>query len=358
VCRISTTDGISGIGESRGSDLGTLCEIVTDAIMPLLVGECVVDIEETWQRLRQAILGPDVLRPAKWTRRAVLGAIGMVDQALWDIYAKSRNMPMAVAIGGERRAVPAYLSDVFYEPEIPFEQLLDEAEANMERGGYNALKVRIGCGVADSVDRVSGVRERFGDSVALMVDANQAWELTTAVRAAQSLDGLGLSWLEEPIKPHGGAYRPHDGHDANGDTGALADSSSIPIAIGENHVTCGECVDAVQRGHVGYMQFDAIKNGGVTEFLRVAEVCRRHSVPLAPHHVPHFHVSLASGVAGAEWVETFDNPLQHPAWPDLFDGFPEVINGTMTPPDAPGWGMDVNEDFLTRYGNLVNWRVR
>ena len=104
------------------------------------------------------------------------------------------------------------------------------------------------------------------------------------------------------------------------------------------------------------MQFDAIKNGGVTEFLKVAALCEAHSVPLAPHHVPHFHVQLAAAMPNGFIVEVFANAKQHVAWPDLFPGYPEVRDGKMYVPDGPGWGMEINDDLIGRHGTRVCWR--
>lgn len=356
VCRVTTTDGVEGIGEARGSDLSVICQIVDEVLRPLLLGLDESEVEALWSRMHHALLGPGVLRPARWTYRAVLAAIGMVDQALWDIRARRAGAPVCVALGGARRAVPAYLSEGFYIEGQSREEMVDEAQAGLERLGFRALKVRIGRGIRDSVARIRCLRERLGEALVLMADANQAWDLTTALAALRRLDQYNLTWLEEPIKPHGGTYRLHDGHDANADTGCLAGRTRTPIATGENHVDYEECRDVVERGGAKYMQFDAIKNGGVTEWTRVARLCAEHAVAMAPHHVPHFHVHLASAVEHGAWVECFDYEKQHPAWPDLFPGFPPVVDGTMTPPDAPGWGMTISDEFLAKHGTLVRWR--
>jgi len=356
VCRVTTGDGVEGIGEARGSDLTIICEIVDQALRPIVLGMDESGIDDVWEGMHGALLGPEVLRPARWTHRAVLAAIGMLDQALWDIRAHRAGVQLCVTLGGRGRAVPAYLSEGFYIEGQTLDEMVDEAQAGLERFGYRALKVRIGRGVLDSIDRIRRIRKRLGDDLVLMADANQAWDLTTALSVARRLEPYNLTWLEEPIKPHGGTYREHDGHDPNGDTAALASRTTIPIAIGENHVDSEECRDILGRAKIGYMQFDAIKNGGVTEWLRVARLCAEHGVAMAPHHVPHFHVQLAAAVDHGRWVECFDYAKQHPAWPDLFPGFPPVVNGTMTPPDAPGWGMSINEKLLAKRGNLVRWR--
>lgn len=103
------------------------------------------------------------------------------------------------------------------------------------------------------------------------------------------------------------------------------------------------------------MQFDATKNGGVTEFMKVASLCQAYGIPMAPHHVPHFHVQLVAAVPNGLILEAFDNAKQHVAWPDLFQGFPEVKDGHISVPDKPGWGMEINDELIERHGVKVNW---
>lgn len=358
LCRVRTDDGVEGIGTATGRHPETICSIVDTALTPKLVGEHEEPIEQIWDDLRLSLLGPEVLRPAQWSRRAVLAAIGLVDQALWDIRAKRLGVPMYQVIGGMQRPVRAYLSDVFFENGTSIDEVLNYAEKTVEQFGYRAIKIRIGRGVDDSVERVRRTRERFGDKFGIAADANQAWELTTAVRVAEALELYNLLWLEEPIKPHAGAYRAHAGHDANRDTGVLAGHTSVPIAVGENHVSFTEIADLVERAAIGYMQFDATLNGGVTEWLRVANLCQRFDISMAPHCAPHIHAHLASAVPHGEWVESYNCERNHPAWPHLFEGSPPVVDGMITPSDAPGWGFSINETFLLKHGTLTSWRTR
>ena len=136
----------------------------------------------------------------------------------------------------------------------------------------------------------------------------------------------------------------------------LAGATTIPIASGENHTTLAACRDLIDKGRVRYMQFDCIKNGGLTEFQKVAAYAEARGVALAPHHVPHFHVQVAAAQPHTAWVEAFDNAKQHVAWLHLFPGYPEVRDGHMECHDRPGWGFDVDEAFLRANGTLVRWR--
>ncbi len=355
VCRITTTDGVWGIGETRGSPLSDTARLLAEALAPMLLGEHAMETEYLWQKMHAALF-PREVAVRGWDHlpqaRTRLSAIAAVDLALWVIKARAAGLSVCRLLGGHPHAVPAYLSEGFYIEGQSVSEMAEEAAAALAAGGYRALKIRIGRDPEDDRARVRAVREAVGPDVALMVDVNQAWDLEKARRTLPLLEGFDLYWLEEPVRVRRGGEPDPDAL-----CGEVAALTRIPIAAGENHTTLGECRSLVERGGIRFMQFDAIKNGGVTEFLKVAALCQAHDIPMAPHHVPHFHVHLAAAVPHGAWVETFENAKQHVAWPHLFDGFPVVRAGHMAPPEGGGWGMAVNEDFLSRHGVKVRWRA-
>jgi L-alanine-DL-glutamate epimerase-like enolase superfamily enzyme len=360
VCRITTSDGARGIGEARGAPLPVMAEIVDQGLRPLLVGEDAAATQYLWSKVEEALFGDDhPTRPAAWQRRALLGAMAAVDLALWDVKARAAGLSVCRLLGGRPHPVPAYISSGFYVEGQSIPAMAEEALAELTARGFRATKIRVGRGTPDdSAARVRAVREAVGPEVKLMVDANQAWDTGEAIAHAHAMEPYDLTWLEEPLPSPG---RPHretkEVKDWDAETGRVAAHSAIPLASGENHVTLEECRDLVDKGHVRYMQFDAIKNGGVTEFVKIASYCEATGVLLAPHHVPHFHVQLAAAYPHASWVEVFDSAKQHVAWPDLFLGYPEVRDGQMECHERPGWGMDVNDGFLRERGTLVRWRT-
>ena len=161
-------------------------------------------------------------------------------------------------------------------------------------------------------------------------------------------------WLEEPLPPPD-YLRPGKNDDWHAKYAVLAAATSIPLAAGENHVTLQECADAITRGGISVMQFDAVKHGGVSEFLRVAALCEAFGVDMSPHHCAHFHAQLAAAIPNLGWVECYDNSRQQPSWPGLFDGFPEVRDGHVQLEERPGWGMTINEKVLKEHGTLIRW---
>lgn len=352
VCRVTTHDGVRGIGESRGAPLDQICAVIDTVFKPLLLNQNPVETEYLWQKMYQSLLGSE--SPSHhWTRRTVLAAIAAVDLALWDIKGKQARLSVCQLLGGRPRPMPAYLSEGFYIEGQTLDEMVQEAAEAMKTGGYHALKIRIGRGTPeDSEMRVKAIRDGLGNAIDLMADVNQAWGVPTAIETCQRLEPYHLFWLEEPISVR---RTP----DCNPDRacGEIARATRIPLASGENYIDLVECRSLVEHGGIHYMQFDAVKNGGVTEFLKVAAFCQAHHIPMAPHHAPHFHVQLAAAVPNGFIVETFDNAKQHVAWPDLFPGFPEVKAGHMPVPDKPGWGMDIHDALIDRHGVKVHWKT-
>lgn len=352
VCRITTDDGIHGIGESRGGPLDEMCEIIDTVLKPLLLKENPVETEYLWQKMYQSLLGEEAKNPKNWARRTILGAIGAVDLALWDIKGKMTSMSICQLLGGHPRPMPAYLSEGFYIEGQTMDEMVQEAADAMEAGGYSSLKIRIGRGrPEDSEARVKAIRDGLGEDIDLMADVNQAWDVKGSIEACKRLEDYNLFWLEEPIP----VLRTPE-YDPDKSCGEIADATSIPIASGENHIDLAECHSLTEYGGISYMQFDAIKNGGITEYLKVASVCQAHGIPMTPHHVAHFHIQLAAAVPNGLILETFDNAKQHIAWPDLFPGFPEVEDGHIKVPDRPGWGMEINDELIEKHGVKVHWR--
>jgi L-alanine-DL-glutamate epimerase-like enolase superfamily enzyme len=359
VCRISTADGIRGIGEARGAPLPVMAEIIDQGLRERLLGEDAAATQYLWTRVEDALFGDGPSRPASWERRALLGAMAAVDLALWDVKAKAVGLSICRLLGGKPHPVPAYISSGFYVDGQSLEAMAEETVQELRARGFTATKIRVGRGSPEaSAARVRAVREAVGPDVKLMVDANQAWDTGEAIAHARAMEPYDVTWLEEPLPSPG---RPHrrsrEVKDWDAETGRVAAHTTIPIASGENHVTLEECRDLIDKGRVRYLQFDCVKNGGGTEYCKVAAYAEAKGVLLAPHHVPHFHVQLAAAFPHACWVEVFDNAKQHPAWPDLFPGYPEVRDGHMECPDRPGWGLDVNDGLLRRYGTLVRWRT-
>ncbi len=353
--RVHTDDGIVGIGEAHGAGMGFpgiyretndgaieaagASKLVVEVLKPLLVGEDPLDNERLWEKMFR--LNHQVgWTSAGWGRPQVLTGIAGVDIALWDIKGKAANLPVYKLLGGARNTVPCYVTGGYYQDGKTVSDLVHECETYADMG-YRAIKLKIGhVSVEEDVERVRAVRDSLGPDMDLMLDVNEGYDVPTAIRAARLLEPYDIRWLEEPVH----------WYDRIEGLGKVADSTTIPIASGENAQHRWDARDLINRGGVKVMQFDCTRNSGITECLKIAGMCAMNNVRLAPHHDPQVHGHLVAGVEVGEIVETFPTADRDPIWEELFTVRPEIRNSEMTLLDRPGWGIELDEDALRARG--------
>ena len=353
--RVYTDDGIIGIGEAHGAGMGFpgiyretadgaieaagASKLVVEVLKPLLTGEDPLDNERLWEKMFR--LNHQIgWASAGWGRPQVLTAIAGVDIALWDIKGKAANLPVYKLLGGARNTVPCYVTGGYYQDGKTVSDLVHECETYADMG-YRAIKLKIGhVSVEEDVERVRAVRESLGPDMDLMLDVNEGYDVPTAIRAARLLEPYDIRWLEEPVH----------WYDRIEGLGKVAESTTIPIASGENAQHRWDARDLINRGGVKVMQFDCTRNSGITECLKIAGMCAMNNVRLAPHHDPQVHGHLVAGLDVGEIVETFPTADRDPIWEELFTVRPEIRNSEMTLLDRPGWGIELDEGALRARG--------
>ena len=163
---------------------------------------------------------------------------------------------------------------------------------------------------------------------------------TPAIAAAKSFEPLNIRWLEEPVHwyDHVEGLRQ------------VAESTTIPIASGEQALHRWDARDLVMRSGIDIMQFDCTRSAGITEGLKIAGMCAAQNVGLALHHDPQIHGHIVAAMPNGEILETFPDASRDPIWAELFTVRPEITNSRMELPDLPGWGLELNEDTLEKRG--------
>ena len=181
-------------------------------------------------------------------------------------------------------------------------------------------------------------REALGPH-ALMLDANCAYDIETATAAIRAFEPFDPFWFEEPLQ----------WFDSTRGLGRLATRTTVPIASGESELTSWACRDLIDLGGVRYLQFDSTKRGGITEYLRISAHCHLNGVWLAPHHDPQVHGHLVAASKNGFGVETFTRSDRDPIWENLFTKRPEIRNGMLYLTEEPGFGVDINWDYVKRF---------
>lgn len=258
---------------------------------------------------------------------------GAVDQALWDIAARRQGVPLWKLLGGQPR-VRVYASGI--GPDHVVETALAK-----HAEGFRAFKLKVGFGTQRDVANLAAIREALGDDATIMCDANQAWTPADAAARIAELALYRPLWIEEPI--------PADcSHEA---WRALAVSSAVPLAAGENLRGQEAFEEAIDAGYLRFVQPDVGKWGGVSGGIAVARNAVTRNIAYCPHWLAggvglaaSMHALAGSGSTGG-YAEVDANP--NPLREDVFR-FP-IVDGWVTISDAPGLGFEPELSELAKY---------
>ncbi|MCU1474766.1 mandelate racemase/muconate lactonizing enzyme family protein [Amnibacterium sp.] len=276
---------------------------------------------------------PGPLWQAAWEHLHEAGGAGIttialagLDLALWDLAGRRADRPVADLLGRRAPGQPVYGSGVNLH--YSQEELIEQAWRWTARG-LTAAKIKVGRpDLAEDVDRVAAVREVLGPDRALMVDANQRWDLRRAIAAAEALRPFGLTWLEEPLRA-----------DDTAGYVALRCEAGIPIAQGENAHTIHRFRDLIDAGAVDVVQPNIVRVGGITPFLAIAALADQRGVEVAPHLLPELSAQLAVTRDRPTWVEDVEgarfDELDVLAAPTGL----RVAHGLAVPGSRPGLGI-------------------
>ncbi len=319
VARIVSENGHSGLGFSYSLRTGGAGQYAhAREIAPALLGEDPADIARLWNKL--VWLGASVGRSG-----LALQSIAAFDTALWDLKARRAGLPLSKLLGSYRDSVPCYNTSGGYL-QAPIGEVLESADRSRSRG-IGGVKIKVGQpDFSLDLSRVRALRAHLGDSVPIMVDANQQWDRPTALKVGLILEEMNLEWIEEPL----------DAYDAEGHA-ALAARLATPIGSGEMLTSVAEHSRLVDLKAVDILMPDAPRVGGITPFLKVAALAEHSLLKIAPHFVMEIHIHLAAAFREETWVEHFE-------WLEpLFDERLEIVAGRMIVPKRPGLGLTLSE---------------
>ena len=320
--QIATRQGHNGIGFSYSKRAGGpgLYEHAKE-LAPALLGEDPNDIARLWDKLCWA--GASVGRSGLATQ-----AIAAFDIALWDCKAKRAGLPLAKLLGAHRDSVQVYnTSGGFLNTAI--EEVLGNVEAAISRG-IGGIKIKVG--QPDpmlDLARVRAVHECIDGRVAMMIDANQQWDRSTAQRFGKLVEPLNLTWIEEPL----------DTYDAEGHA-ALAAMLDTPIASGEMLTSPAEHWELIRQRSVDFIQPDAPRVGGITPMLKIMALAEHARLRMAPHFAMEIHLHLSAAYPHGPWVEHFE-------WLEpMFNERLHIEGGRMHVPNRSGLGFSLSEQAL------------
>ncbi|HEV2009121.1 MAG TPA: mandelate racemase/muconate lactonizing enzyme family protein [Burkholderiales bacterium] len=336
IVKVTTAGGLVGYGESHhGRAPGAVAHLVNTTLRQLVLGKSAADTVGVWDAIYVKQLASHGMGAG--TCLAMSG----IDLALWDIRGKAVGWPLYKLLGGSRKSIPAYAGGVSLGYQDPV-ALVNEARPHIE-AGYKAVKLRVGDTPNRDIKRIAAVRKAFGDELVILTDANIGYSLEDARQALPAMEELNVGWLEEPFPPHD--YRSYE---------LAAGFSRVPLAAGENHYTRFEFNRVIEDGAITILQPDLSKTGGITEALRIAAMASAYKLKTNPHS----SMTGLNMAASIHFLAAIDNGgyfegdvSRNNHFRDKLTSTPYTVgsDGCVLPLDAPGIGVEVDEDFLAAH---------
>ncbi len=265
-------------------------------------------------------------------------AVGALDMALWDLFAKSEQKPLYALLadrfssGRCNREVKVYAAGGYYYPQGSVDDLKTEMRRYIDMG-FREVKMKIGgASLEEDLNRIEVVLSLVREGERLSVDSNARFDTEVAIEYSEAIAPYGLRWYEEPV--------------AVLDFAALSEvrsASSTPIATGENLFSCEDAQNLIRYGGLDpdadYLQMDPALSYGLVEYLRTLDMLAQNGWSPArciPHGGHQFGLHLAAGLG----------LMGNEAYPGVFEPFgrfaPEMTleDGVVTLTDAPGIGFE------------------
>ena len=314
---VETDSGLRGIGVGGGGQAAL--HIVASVLREVLVGADPRDVEQLWEAMYRAT--------APFGRKGLaVMALSGLDLALWDLLGKAEGKPIYELLGGLRHErMPAYAT-------LGGAVVGDEVEQ-----GYHQIKLSLPAvrqGPDEIVALVRAARAKIGPDIALYADAGMRWDLPTALQLAEALAPYELGWLEEPLLADDLAgYR------------LLMERSPIPIAGGEHEYTTWGFSELLEKRAHAVWQPDVCWCGGLTQLRKIVALGQTNGIWVVPHR--------GSEVWGLHAIAALaDRPLAERGrpWMTWLRGQPPIVDGWISPPRRPGFGVSVDEALLARPG--------
>ncbi|HUS79935.1 MAG TPA: mandelate racemase/muconate lactonizing enzyme family protein [Armatimonadota bacterium] len=330
--RVSCDDGSAAWGEAWSREWPALTEAV-ELLATVPAGADPLDRGLLWERM------VDRLRLRAEPLPGGAAALSALDQALWDLAARSLGLPVYQLLGGRRLArLDTYATGLYLEaPDV----LAAKARQFLDRG-FRSIKMKVGADPEQDIAAVRAVKDAVGPQTRLMVDANQAWtDRDTALRMCIELSRYELFWIEEPMPPTDWS-----------DYVALRNAIDTPIAGGETLRNPGQFRAAFEVGALDVAMPDVRLCGGITGLLHIASLARWFGVQVSPHNWASPLGAVASSQAAVTLancnlteVEATETPLSR----ELIDPPLTFEDGFLILPEGPGFGVTINEDFVARH---------
>lgn len=322
---VKSKNGLSGWAESVASTqpfyheetVKTNWHMLSDILIPTL--------------FEASIEHPEDVPKAFEHIRGNFNAKAALDCAIWDLYARERNMSLAKALGGVKDQIEVGVSVGIQKSE---QELLQKIEGYLH-DGYKRIKVKIKPGW--DINIIQAIRQQFPD-IQLMADANCAYTLND-IEHLQQLDEFNLTMIEQPLD-----------HDDIIDHAKLQAQLQTPICLDESIHTAEDARKAIELGSCKIINLKIGRVGGLTESKKIHDLCEQNDIPLWCGGMLEAGVGRAHNIA----VTALPNftlpgdtaPSSHYWKEDIITPEVTMQDGCIVVPDSPGIGFEPDREKI------------
>lgn len=375
VCCLRTDSAITGVGLAftlgAGNDL--VCKAI-EYLAASLKGREIEELMAGFGNVYRTMADAPSLRWLGPHKGVIHLALAAVVNACYDLWAKTRGVPLwqllldltpvqlvntldlsyleevltqeqAIALLTDQHSSRAQRRGVLdtgykgYDTSVGWFNFSDEKIAENTRKaiaeGFNALKLKVGSDDPErDIRRARLIRDTAGPEATIMVDANQKWNLPQALNICKKLGDINPFWIEEPTHPD----------DVTGHQAIALAIAPFKVATGEHIPNKVIFKNFLQAGAMDFCQVDAVRVGGVSEFLTISLLARKMGVPVVPHvgdmgqihqHLVLFnHIGMGHEHLFLEHIPHLQPYFVHPA---------EITGGFYQVPQVPGSSSDLKD---------------
>lgn len=341
--KVTLEDGSSGWGQVSTYHSDITCQILHRQVAPWVINQDSTDLDE----LLDVVTEREHKFPGSYLRRALAG----LDTAIWDCRGKIAGKPVAELLGGSAGPIRAYASSM--KRDITPKDEAARLRSLRDERGFSAFKVRAGKEVGRNQDEWPGrteeiiptLREQLGPDVDLLIDANSCYTPAKAIEIGHLLEAHGYCHYEEPCP-----YWDFE------QTKEVTEALTIDVTGGEQDCDLPTWKRMIDDRVVNIVQPDVCYLGGLSRTLRVVEMAAAAGLAVTPHCanlslVTLFTMHLLRAIPNAgKYLEfSIEGDDYYPWQSDLFLNSPfEITDGNATVTEEPGWGVDINPDWLAR----------
>jgi len=349
--RLTTDTGAVGWGQTSTYNADITATIFHRQVAPWALGADAADIAGLVRRIEER----EHKYPGSYRCRALAG----LDTAMWDLRGRLEGKPVVELLGGRPRPLRAYASSMRRDitPEAEAERLLRLRDTQ----GFDAFKWRVAAECGRDVDEWPGrteaivplVSRALGDGIAKLVDANSGFSPGRAIEIGRLLESEDVVHFEEPC-PYWELEQ----------TRAVTAALELDVTGGEQDWDLATWRRMIDTRTVDIVQPDIMYMGGLSRTLAVAAMAASAGLPCTPHSANlslvtictmHFLGAIANPGKYLEF--SIEGPDYYPWQEGLFLGDPFAIrDGRVTIPSEPGWGVEIDPDWLARAQHQLSTR--